>query len=83
MEKAAIYYRVSTSDQNVDGQLDELRAYAEKRGWAIEEFTDEGISGADRTRPALDQMMVGVKEGGSSTSCSYGRLTASPGRQRT
>ena len=61
MERAAIYYRVSTSDQNVDGQLDELRAYAEKRGWAIEEFTDEGVSGAARTRPALDQMMVGVR----------------------
>ena len=45
-----------------------LRAYAEKRGWAIEEFTDEGVSGAARTRPALDQMMVGVRKGGSSTS---------------
>ena len=59
MKKAAIYYRVSTTDQNVDGQLDELRSYAEKRDFASEEFIDQGVSGAARNRPELDRLMGG------------------------
>ena len=62
MKKAAIYYRVSTTDQNVDGQLDELRSYAEKRDFASEEFIDQGVSGAARNRPELDRLMGGVRQ---------------------
>ena len=60
--RAAIYYRVSTADQSVDGQLEQLRFYAEKRGFVPEEFIDEGISGAARHRPELDRMIAAVKE---------------------
>ncbi len=31
--KAAIYVRVSTLDQNLDNQLDDLQKYVRQRGW--------------------------------------------------
>jgi DNA invertase Pin-like site-specific DNA recombinase len=54
--------RVSTADQNAAMQLDELRAYCERRGWSIvEEFLDEGVSGSKASRPALDRLMKAAK----------------------
>lgn len=64
--RAALYARVSTNGhgQDVGLQLDELRAVAEQRGWqVVEEFTDEGVSGAATERPALDQMMGLARRG--------------------
>ena len=57
--RLAVYCRVSSSDQTIAPQLDALRAYAAARGLeVVEEFCDEGVSGAKDRRPALDQMMV-------------------------
>jgi DNA invertase Pin-like site-specific DNA recombinase len=43
-------------------QLDELRAYCQRRGWTITEtFLDEGISGSKPSRPALDKLMKSAK----------------------
>jgi DNA invertase Pin-like site-specific DNA recombinase len=57
-KRAAIYARVSTSDQNVHLQLDALRELAERRGWVISgEYIDEGISGSKDRRPELDKLM--------------------------
>jgi DNA invertase Pin-like site-specific DNA recombinase len=54
----AIYARVSTSDQNCEAQLKELREYVARRGWSIAgEFIDSGFSGAKASRPALDSLM--------------------------
>ncbi len=64
--RAAIYARVSTSNhgQDVGLQVDELRLVAQQRGWAIvDEFVDEGISGAATSRPALDGMMEQARRG--------------------
>lgn len=59
--KTAIYARVSTTDQNCEIQLAELRDYAIRRGWTIvEEFVDSGLSGAKASRPALDRLMRGA-----------------------
>ncbi len=59
MKRAALYARVSTSDQSVDLQLDGLRDYAKARGFElVREYVDEGVSGAKATRPALDQLLA-------------------------
>jgi DNA invertase Pin-like site-specific DNA recombinase len=55
---AAVYARVSTFDQEPENQLQELRRYAEARGWSVVEFVDRGVSGAKDRRPALDRLVV-------------------------
>ena len=42
--KAALYLRVSTTEQNVDNQLPALEAYADSRGWQIVEVYRENES---------------------------------------
>lgn len=62
--RAAIYCRVSTTDQDCAMQLNDLRRYIEIRSWAnAGEFVDGGISGATRSRPKLDELMTAVKKG--------------------
>jgi len=56
--KAALYARVSTTDQTADNQLIELRRYVEARGWQAVEYIDKGVSGAKERRPALDRMLA-------------------------
>src|SRR5690349_18461039 len=61
--KCAIYARVSTTDQNCEMQLRELREYAERRSWSVsQEYVDTGWSGAKKSRPALDRMMKDASE---------------------
>ena len=56
--RAALYARVSTTDQNCSSQLRELREYAERRGWQVSgEYIDTGWSGAKASRPELDRLM--------------------------
>ena len=59
--RAAIYARVSTHDQEVENQLDELRKYVESRGWEAREYVDEGVSGTAEQRPALDKLLRDAK----------------------
>lgn len=59
--RAAIYARVSTLDQHVENQLQELRTYCERRGWTPTEYVDRGVSGAKDRRPALDQLTLDVR----------------------
>ena len=49
--KLALYVRVSTTGQSVDGQLHKLRQYAEGRDEEVVEYADEGVSGARASRP--------------------------------
>src|SRR5229473_1289034 len=57
--RTAIYARVSTSDQNCESQLRELREYRQRRGWAITgEYVDTGWSGSKANRPQLDRLMA-------------------------
>ena len=57
--KVAIYARVSTVDQNYEGQLEELRALADRSGWEVVEVYSEKVSGTKETedRPELKRMM--------------------------
>ena len=63
MVKVAIYTRVSTEDQAMDGysleaQKERLLAYCEAQGWELAEFYEEnGHSGRNTRRPAYQRMM--------------------------
>jgi DNA invertase Pin-like site-specific DNA recombinase len=62
MKKAAIYCRVSTSDQRVESQLYDLRELAAQRGIeVVAEYQDCGISGSKARRPGLDSLMADAR----------------------
>jgi DNA invertase Pin-like site-specific DNA recombinase len=64
MKKAAIYARISTSDQRIESQLYDLRKLATQRGFEItREYCDRGISGSKARRPGLDSMMNDARRG--------------------
>jgi DNA invertase Pin-like site-specific DNA recombinase len=55
--RAALYTRVSTTDQHCENQTRELRAYCQARDWTIiPEYSDQGFSGAKADRPALNEL---------------------------
>jgi DNA invertase Pin-like site-specific DNA recombinase len=56
--RAALYTRVSTSDQNPDLQLREIHDYANRQGWEIVETYQDTISGAKASRPGLNVLMA-------------------------
>jgi DNA invertase Pin-like site-specific DNA recombinase len=55
--RAAIYTRVSTSDQSTDRQIRELREYAHARDWQIVQEAQEVASGASRKRPLREEVL--------------------------
>lgn len=62
-KRATLYLRCSTIHQNLEIQQNDLRRYAEARGFQIvEEFSDFGVSGAKDRRPALDQMLTAARQ---------------------
>jgi len=66
--RAALYARVSSDrqeqEETVRSQLEALRNYAKEKGYlVVEEFVDEGYSGATLRRPALDRLRDAVHEG--------------------
>ena len=64
-KRVALYARVSTlHGQDVGLQLDELRQVAGQRGWdLVEEYVDEGVSGAKASRPGLDRLLADAQRG--------------------
>lgn len=66
--RAAVYTRVSSEEQvggtSLGNQLERAKAHCTAQGWdVVEVFTDEGVSGAKDSRPALDQLMQAVRGG--------------------
>ena len=59
--KAAIYARVSTSDQHNEIQIKELTAYVERRGWELAGVYQDQMSGAKAQRPGLDALMADAR----------------------
>jgi len=55
--RAAIYTRVSTSDQSTDRQIRELREYANARDWQIVREAQEVASGASQKRPLREEVL--------------------------
>lgn len=61
--RVGLYARVSTTEQDVEVQLRELREYVARRGWAVAaEYVDAGVSGARTSRPALDRLMRDARQ---------------------
>jgi DNA invertase Pin-like site-specific DNA recombinase len=58
--RIALYARVSTlNGQKPEMQLNELREYAQRRGWDIAgEYVDLGVSGSKESRPELNKMIA-------------------------
>ena len=57
--RVAIYARTSTTNaQSCERQIFELREIAKNHNWTIvDEFIDEGVSGAKKSRPELDRLV--------------------------
>jgi Resolvase, N terminal domain len=60
-KRAAIYVRVSTTDQDTGLQETELRQYVESRGWECVIYQDKAQSGAKNDRPALNAMLSDMR----------------------
>ena len=62
-KRVAIYVRVSTKDQSVDMQLNDLERYSKERSLSVfKMYKDNGVSGTKETRPALSQLMDDAKK---------------------
>ena len=58
---AALYARVSTTEQEPENQLEELRRYASARDWTVREYVDHGVSGTTDRLPALDALLADAR----------------------
>ncbi|QQR81586.1 MAG: recombinase family protein [Deltaproteobacteria bacterium] len=64
MKSTVAYFRVSTQEQSVDMQRRDIRSYCEALGISlVQEYTDEGVSGAKASRPGLDSLLSDVRRG--------------------
>lgn len=59
--KAAIYARVSTTDQTNAIQVRELTEYVDRRGWELTSVYQDQMSGAKASRPGLDQLIADAR----------------------
>ncbi len=63
VKRVAVYARVSTKDQSVDMQLNDLERYTRERGFNVFKiYKDNRVSGAKETRPALSELMNDAKK---------------------
>ena len=63
-KRAALYLRVSSGEQNTEAQERALRDYVRRRDWTIYRvYRDQGLSGANSNRPALNEMLKDCRRG--------------------
>ena len=62
-KRAALYTRVSTADQNVAMQVNDLRQLASQRGYVIVNEYSDVISAARARRPGLAELMADAHRG--------------------
>ena len=63
-KRAALYMRVSSGEQNTEAQERALRDYVRRRDWTIYRvYRDQGLSGANSNRPALNEMLKDCRRG--------------------
>jgi DNA invertase Pin-like site-specific DNA recombinase len=61
--QTALYARVSTSRQDLDLHLEELRDFSARREWAISGVYEDVVSGASTRRPGLDRLLADAHAG--------------------
>jgi len=67
--RVAVYARVSTQEQAVEGtsleyQQEQLKKYCESQGWEIfQTYVDAGYTGKDDNRPRLKHLLADAKHG--------------------
>jgi DNA invertase Pin-like site-specific DNA recombinase len=62
VKRAAIYVRVSTTEQETALQETELLEYCQRRGWESILYRDRGQSGAKQDRPALNSLLSDLRK---------------------
>jgi DNA invertase Pin-like site-specific DNA recombinase len=63
-KRVAAYIRVSTNEQDVGMQEQELVEYVKRRNWTLYKiYSDNGVSGAREDRPGLNALLSDVKRG--------------------
>lgn len=61
--RVAIYSRVSTTKQDNDNQLQQLRDFAQRQGWRIGlEYVDVCTGSGRKARPEFDRMMLAASQ---------------------
>jgi putative DNA-invertase from lambdoid prophage Rac len=63
INRVAIYARVSTNDQSLNPQLQDLREYCRMRKWKPTEYVDHGVSGAKDSRPGWNACWDAAQKG--------------------
>ena len=61
--KAALYARVAEGDISSGQQLAKLRSFAHARQWEVTEFVDEDVAVDAVQKPALDALLLAVRNG--------------------
>lgn len=61
INRVAIYLRVSTIDQSTELQHREIIAFVQSRGWEVAAVFEDKLSGTQRNRPALNELMTLVR----------------------
>ena len=59
----AIYVRISTLNQRIDSQEQELKRYCRQRGWTNLSWYIDRISGGKSSRPELDRLVRDMRAG--------------------
>jgi len=60
--RAALYTRVSTTDQNAELQIRDLQAYANRQGWYVAEAYKDVMSSAT-SHPSLTRLLADAPAG--------------------
>jgi DNA invertase Pin-like site-specific DNA recombinase len=61
--KAGVYYRVSTTEQDVAMQQKAVRDYCKREGIEIyKEYSDKGVSGSKESRPEFDKLLEDMRD---------------------